>query len=257
MPFGFSATVSPDMRLLVIDRDLRVAKAIFEYFECRGHQLDAAGDGVTGLHLAVSNTYDAVVLDWTLPRIEGPDLISKLRSEHGVSVPVLMLTERRELSDKIRAFRSGADDYVTKPFDIPELEVRLQAIVNRAQGRPATRRLTVGGLTLDLATLIATREGRQLRLYPGSRKLLQVLMRASPSAVSRQELEHALWGDDPPDRDLLRSHVSALRRSVDGGFDERLIHTLPRFGYRLGAEMIVSGSPRRACTSDVAALCEK
>ncbi|MBB3814785.1 DNA-binding response OmpR family regulator [Xanthomonas arboricola] len=257
MPSGFSATVSPDMRLLVIERDRQIASAIFEYFECRGHQLDAAGDGVTGLHLAVSNAYYAVVLDWMLPCIEGPDLISKLRSEHDVSVPVLMLTERRELSDKIRAFRSGADDYVTKPFEIPELEIRLEALVSRAQGRSATRRLIVGGLTLDLATLIVTREGRQLQLYPGSRKLLQVLMRASPSAVSRQELEHALWGDDPPDRDLLRSHMSSLRRSVDGGFDGKLIHTLPRFGYRLGAEMIVSGTPRKGFTSDVVDLCGK
>lgn len=168
-----------------------------------------------------------------------------------------MLTERRELSDKIRAFRSGADDYVTKPFEIPELEIRLEALVSRAQGRSAARRLIVGGLTLDLATLIVTREGRQLQLYPGSRKLLQVLMQASPSAVSRQALEHALWGDDPPDRDLLRSHMSSLRRSVDGGFDGKLIHTLPRFGYRLGAEMIVSGTPRKGFTSDVVDLCGK
>ncbi|WP_139042456.1 response regulator transcription factor, partial [Stenotrophomonas geniculata] len=128
---------------------------------------------------------------------------------------------------------AGADDYLTKPFALPELEVRLEALLLRAQGRNPRKRLQVGDLVLDLATLEAQREGQVLHLYPACRKLLEVLMRASPSAVTRQQLEFALWGDEPPDGDLLRSHVYELRRSVDGPFAEKLIHTLPRVGYRL------------------------
>jgi len=144
-----------------------------------------------------------------------------------------MLTARDELPDKIAGFRAGADDYLTKPFALPELEVRLEALLLRAQGRNPRKRLQVGDLVLDLATLEAQREGQVLHLYPACRKLLEVLMRASPGAVTRQQLEFALWGDEPPDGDQLRSHVYELRRSVDGPFAEKLIHTLPRVGYRL------------------------
>src|SRR5690606_39146420 len=146
---------------------------------------DVAPDGATGLHLAVVNSYDAVILDWMLPRMDGPDVLKRLREEHGSAVPVLMLTARDELPDKIIGFRSGADDYLTKPFALPELEVRLEALMTRAQGRTAQKRLVVGDLTLDLSTLEATRLGRSLHLYPACRKLLEVLMRASPAAVTR------------------------------------------------------------------------
>ena len=111
--------------------------------------------------------------------------------------------------------------------------MRLEALLLRAQGRNPRKRLQVGDLVLDLATLEAQRGGQVLHLYPACRKLLEVLMRASPGAVTRQQLEFALWGDEPPDGDLLRSHVYELRRSVDGPFADKLIHTLPRVGYRL------------------------
>ncbi len=221
------------MRILVIEDNRQLVSTLFQYFEERGHSLDVAPDGATGLHLAVSNSYDAVVLDWMLPRMDGPDVLKRLREEHGSAVPVLMLTARDELPDKIIGFRSGADDYLTKPFALAELEVRLEALMARAQGRTAQKRLVVGDLALDLATLEATRQGQTLHLYPACRKLLEVLMRASPAAVTRQQLEYALWGEEPPDADLLRSHVYELRRSVDGPFETKLIQTLPRVGYRI------------------------
>ncbi len=220
------------MRLLVVEDNRNLMANLFEYFEARGHQLDAAPDGVTGLHLAVTQAFDAIVLDWMLPRMEGPAVVAALR-EAGSEVPVLMLTARDELPDKISGFRAGADDYLTKPFDLAELEIRLEALVQRAQGRRRRRVLEVADLRLDLDTLEATREGRVLHLYPAGRKLLSVLMQASPAAVSRERLEHALWGDEPPDGDMLRSHVYELRRSVDGPFAAKLIQTLPRVGYRI------------------------
>lgn len=219
------------MRLLIVEDNPSLVANLFDYFEVRGHVLDAAPDGPTGLHLAGTQHYDAVVLDWMLPRLDGREVLQRLR-ETGSAVPVLMLTARDELPDKIAGFRAGADDYLTKPFALPELEVRLEALVARATGRRA-RVLEIGDLRYDLGSLEATRAGRLLHLYPACRKLLEVLMLASPAAVTRERLEHALWGDAPPDRDMLRSHVYELRRAVDGSFEQKLIHTLPRVGYRL------------------------
>ncbi|MEJ1098419.1 MULTISPECIES: response regulator transcription factor [unclassified Pseudoxanthomonas] len=221
------------MRLLVVEDNRNLVANLFDYFEARGHTLDAAPDGITGLHLATTQTYDAVVLDWMLPRMDGPEVLRKLREEHAADVPVIMLTARDELPDKIAGFRAGADDYLTKPFALPELEVRLEALVTRAKGRGRARVLEVQDLRLDLATLEASRAGKPLHLYPACRKLLEVLMQASPGAVTRERLEYALWGDSPPDGDMLRSHIYELRRSVDGPFQVKLIQTLPRIGYRL------------------------
>ncbi|WP_440222850.1 response regulator transcription factor [Dokdonella sp. MW10] len=220
------------MRLLVVEDNRSLVANLFEYFEARGHVLDAAPDGRTGLHLATTQAYDAIVLDWMLPRMDGPQVLHALR-EAGQGVPVLMLTARDDLPDKIAGFRAGADDYLTKPFDLPELEVRLEAIVARATGRGRSRVLEVADLRLDLSSLEASRAGRRLHLYPACRKLLEVLMQASPAAVTRERMEHALWGDSPPDGDMLRSHVYELRQSVDGPFPVKLIQTLPRVGYRI------------------------
>lgn len=221
------------MRVLVIEDNRQLTSTIFSYFEERGWALDAAPDGVTGLHLASKHRYDAIILDWMLPRMEGLDVLRALREERSVATPVLMLTAHDELPDKIAGFRSGADDYLTKPFDLPELEVRLEALIIRSQGRTAQKKLVVDDLSFDLSTLKAERNGQSLHLYPACRKLLEVLMRASPAAVPRQQLEQALWGDEAPDADLLRSHIYELRRSVDGPFEKKLIKTLPRVGYRL------------------------
>jgi DNA-binding response OmpR family regulator len=232
------------MRLLVIEDNRHLVANLFDYFEARGHVLDAAPDGVTGLHLAVTQTYDALIVDWMLPRMEGPEVLRILREQHQSQVPVIMLTARDELPDKIAGFRAGADDYLTKPFELPELEVRLEALLLRVKGRQQSRLLQVHDLRLDLSTLEASRDGRALHLYPACRKLLEVLMRASPAAVPRESLEFALWGDDPPDGDMLRSHIYELRRSVDAPFAEKLLHTLPRIGYRLSAPLAKPESAR-------------
>lgn len=220
------------MRLLVVEDHQPLVANLFSYFEPKGAELDAAPDGIVGLHLAVTQTYDAILLDWMLPRMEGPVMLQTMR-ERGIQTPVLMLTARDQLPDKLIGFRSGADDYLTKPFDLPELEVRIEALLARARGRGKPRELVIEDLHFDLSTLEVRRAGRLLHLFPASRKLLEVLMMASPAAVSRQQLEHALWGDDAPDRDMLRSHIYELRRSVDGDSAVKLIHTIARVGYRI------------------------
>ena len=222
------------MRILIVEDNRNLVANLFEYFEARGHVLDVAPDGLTGLHLAVTQNFDAVVLDWMLPRLDGPGFLNAFREANG-ETPVLMLTARDELHDKVSGFRAGADDYLTKPFDLPELEVRLEALVARSGGRRRGKALQVADLRLDLETLEATRQGYPLHLYPACRKLLEVLMQASPAAVTRERLEYALWADDPPDGDMLRSHIYELRRSVDGPFDAKLIRTIPKIGYRIVA----------------------
>ena len=221
------------MRILIVEDHRGLVANLFDYFEPLGHTLDAAPDGVTGLHLAMTQRYDVVVLDWTMPRMDGREVLQRLRQDAQSSVPVILLTARNELPDKIAGFRAGADDYLTKPFELAELEVRLEALVARANGRAQPRELRVGDLRLDLLTLEVTRGGEAIHLYPACRTLLRVLMQASPAAVTREALEEALWGDERPDNDLLRSHVYDLRRAVDGGAAVKLIHTLPRVGYRI------------------------
>ena len=222
------------MKLLIVEDNHGLVANLFDYFEARGHVLDAAPDGLTGLQLAIANDYDAIVLDWMLPRLDGPTVAHRLRVDAGRSTPIIMLTARDELPDVITGFRAGVDDYLTKPFDLPELEVRLEALVARSQGRVvAPRVLAHLDLKLDLATLEVSRAGVALKLYPACRKLLEVLLRAAPAIVAREKIEQALWGDSPPDADLLRSHIYELRRVVDGPCEKKLILTVPRAGYRL------------------------
>lgn len=221
------------MRLLIVEDNASLTANLFAYFEPRGHQLDAAPDGVVGLHLATSNQYDAIVLDWGLPRMDGLSMLKALREEHRNDVPILLLTARAELPDRVAGFRSGADDYVCKPFALLELEVRLEALVARATGRTVAQVLRIGELEYDPRTFAVSRNGQALQLYPGSRKLLEALMRSFPGAVAKSKLELMLWGDSPPDRDLLRTHVYELRRAIDGPFQFKMIQTVARFGYRI------------------------
>ena len=221
------------MRLLVVEDDASLVANLFDYFEARGYMLDAAPDGITGLHLAMNQSYDVVLLDWVLPRLEGPEMLRRLRAKHPAQA-VIMLTARDKLADKIAGFHAGADDYLVKPFALAELEVRLQALQARSGEQRCARVLEMHGLRLDLRTLEVQRDGRTLHLYPACRKLLEILMRASPATVAHQRLETALWGADPPDGNLLRSHIYELRRSIDAPFALKLLHTVPRLGYRLG-----------------------
>ena len=223
------------MKLLIVEDNRALVANLFAFFEARGHVLDAAPDGATGLRLAADNHYDAIVLDWALPRMEGVRVLGELRQSVRKDVPVLMLTAKAETADKVEALRTGADDYLVKPFDLAELEARLLAQVRRASGRVTDTRLRVGDLVMDLSTLEVTRGAQSIALQPATRRLLEVLMRASPAIVPRERLQDALWGDDAPDRDLLRSQMHLLRRAIDAPFSTKLLRTVARVGYRLAA----------------------
>jgi DNA-binding response OmpR family regulator len=217
-------------RVLVIEDNASLLANLFSYLEPRGYMLDAARDGMAGAELAAQSEYDALVIDWMLPRMEGTDIVRRLR-DAGSAVPILMLTARDELEDKITGFNAGADDYLTKPFALAELDARLGALIARARGRQ--RVLQVADLRFNLSTESVTRNAQPIRLHAGCRKLLGALMRASPAVVPRRQLEILLWGEQPPDGDMLRSHMYELRKAIDGPFTVKLLQTIARVGYRL------------------------
>jgi DNA-binding response OmpR family regulator len=222
--------------VLLIEDHRDIAEMIVEFLEQRGFAVDFAADGVTGLHLAVTNPYDVIVLDVMLPGLDGLAVCRKLRGEARNDTPLLMLTARDTLDDKITGLGAGADDYLVKPFEIRELEARIRTLLRRHRGATARETYTVGDLTLDTATFKVMRAGRSLTLTPIGLKLLTTLMRASPRVVSRQQLEREVWGDLLPDSDTLRSHLYTLRKIIDKPFDRPLLHTIAGAGYRLAAD---------------------
>ncbi|MHB1143663.1 MAG: response regulator transcription factor [Thiobacillus sp.] len=225
-------TGSP-LHILVIEDNPDLAANVCDFLEAKGHVADVAGDGITGLHLAVTKTYDAIVLDIILPGMDGLTLCRKFREEAKRTTPVLMLTARDALDDRVAGLECGADDYVLKPFALRELEARLKALVRRANSRVASGVLQVGDLVFDPALIRVRRGERAITLPPIPLNLLETLLRASPRAVRREELERAVWGDTPPDSDALRSHMHTVRTAVDGPGEPMLLHTLRGIGYRI------------------------
>ena len=223
------------MRVLIVEDHRDIAENIGDYLQPRGHSLDFAADGITGLHLALTEDYDVIVLDLMLPAMDGVTLCRKLRQEGKRSTPVLMLTARDQLADKVDGFEAGADDYLVKPFSMKELEIRLHALHRRQRGHSNLRVIRVADLEFDPDTLTAKRSGTVLELNPTMRKLLQLLMENSHRVVPRRELEYALWADDPPAGDVLRAHIHTLRGIIDKPWPVKLIQTVHGAGYRLAA----------------------
>ncbi len=223
------------IRVLVVEDNRDICANIAAYLEKHGYVMDFAYDGISAMHLALTNPFDVIVLDLMLPRMDGLSFCQKLRADAKVETPVLMLTARDTLDDKLKGFKAGADDYLVKPFALQELQARLQALCKRSHGK-VDNPLTVGDLTLNRSTLQVQRAGRHLDLTPAGRRLLQRLMEEAPSVVVREDLENLLWADERPDGDALRSHMYKLRQTVDKPFDNPLIHTVHRIGYRIAED---------------------
>jgi len=219
------------MRLLVIEDNRDILANLVDYLELKGFTVDCAQDGLSGLHLASTQHYDLIVLDIMLPGIDGFALCQRLRVDARNEVPILMLTARDTLDDRLQGLNVGADDYLVKPFALAELTARIHAILRRSQKRG--RLLRVGELTYDLDTLYVSRSGQSLKLNPLALKLLALLMQKSPAVVRREVLEASLWGDDCPDSDSLRSHIHQLRKVLDKPFAKSMLHTVHGIGYRL------------------------
>lgn len=224
------------LAILIIEDNAQLAANIYDYLEACGHMPDAAPDGLSGLHLAQSRDYDAIILDWNLPRLDGISMLRKLRSGEHRRLPVVMLTARDQLADKVDGFEAGLDDYLVKPVALAELELRIRFLVQRIrEAGVLDHELKVADLSLNLRTLEARRDGRSIPLSKTGRRLLELLMRESPAVVSRQRLEHVAWGDEPPGTDLLRSHMHVLRRAIERDSEDKLLHTHSGTGYSLHA----------------------
>ena len=221
------------MRILLVEDNKDILANLMDYLELKGYTVDCARDGLTGMHLAATESYDLAVLDVMMPGIVGFTLCQRLREARN-NLPVIMLTARDTLTDRLEGFSSGADDYLVKPFELSELVARIEAVLRRTRG--ASRLLTVADLSYDLDSLAVKRADKSIKLNPISLKLLEILMQRSPSVVRREQLEEAVWGDNCPDSDSLRSHIHQLRQLIDKPFDVPLLHTVHGIGFRLALQ---------------------
>ena len=201
--------------ILLVEDDRDLADTILFSLESAGYICDYAGDGIQAIELATTQVFDAIVLDIMLPGIDGMGVCSRLRNEYGVDTPILMLTARDDISDKLEGFERGSDDYLGKPFEMAELIARVTALVNRKRGKTAKQRITSGDLEIDLRSQSVSLAGKKIDLSPTGFEILRILVREAPGVVSRAALEQELWGDEIPDSDALRSHVYMLRKALD------------------------------------------
>ncbi len=220
------------MRILVIEDQPEILQNIADYLELKGYLVDCAYDGLGGMHLAVTQTFDLIILDIMLPGMDGITLCQRLRQDARINTPIIMLTARDSVDDKLTGFQAGADDYLVKPFSLPELHARVEAVLRRGQANQENI-LQLGDLTYDMNSLEVSRQGTSLKLSPIGLKLLETLMKKSPHVVRRDVLEELLWGEDLPGSDSLRSHVHTLRQTIDKPFDVHLLHTVHGIGYCL------------------------
>ena len=221
------------LNVLLVEDDFDLAETVIDYLELETIRCDYASNGMAGLQLMADNSYDVVLLDLNLPRLDGLTLCQKARAE-GNDTPVLMLTARDQLADKLAGFEAGTDDYLVKPFELQELVMRIQALAKRRSGQ--VQILRCGDLEMNLSERRATRAGQPLKLSPIGWQLLEVLLRASPQVVSRQLLTAAVWGEDTPDSDSLKVHLFHLRKAIDAPFAHPLLQTVAGHGIALKDE---------------------
>lgn len=221
--------------LLLVEDHKALSEAVGAYLESSGFMMDYAFDGLVAMHLAATEQYDAIILDIMLPGVDGMEVCRRLRQDARLATPVLMLTARDQLDDKLQGFSCGADDYLVKPFDMPELEARLHALIRRRRGEVDDAVYRVHDLEFDCRTMRVSRQGRSIHLSPTCLRILRILMRDASHLVTREQLERELWGDLAPDSDTLRSHIYKLRKAIDKPFAESLLETRQGIGFRLAA----------------------
>lgn len=220
--------------ILLVEDHQELAGTVGDFLEAHNYAVDFAADGLLAMHLAVTQPFDAIVLDVMLPGLDGISVCKRLRKDAQLTTPILMLTARDQLEDKLQGFDVGADDYLVKPFDLPELVARIEALIRRGRGISSV--FSVGEVTMNLDTMEVHRGGTEIKLSRTLFDILKILMREAPKVVPRETIERELWGDDLPDSDTLRSHLYNLRRAVDKPFDFPMIETLAGRGYRIRAK---------------------
>lgn len=221
------------MRVLVIEDDKKIASFIAKGLREAGFVVDHAGDGMAGLHRALAQPYDVAVIDLMLPGLDGLSLIERLRRQN-LSTPVLILSAKQSVDDRVKGLQGGGDDYLTKPFSFSELLARVQALHRRASREPEPTVLEVGDLRMDLLTREVSRGGKRLELQPREFALLRYLMSHPGQVLSKTMIIGHVWGYDfDPLTNIVDVLVSRLRNKVDREFDRKLIHTHRGVGYAL------------------------
>lgn len=220
------------MKVLIVDDSPNVIETIGDYLEMMGVIVDCAYHGEAAIHMLKENHYDVIVMDVMMPKMDGVMAVKTLRSELLCQTPTLFLTAKDTLEDKMAAFKAGGDDYLLKPFAMEELYLRLQALSVRGP-RIDTGKLTFADIEYDTKTETVTLGGQPIKLSRIQLKILKVLLQNASSIVSRQHIITAIWGDELPNSDSLRSHIYGLRTSLDRGFDHSRLETIHGQGYRL------------------------
>ncbi|MFC4235625.1 response regulator transcription factor [Thalassospira xianhensis] len=219
-----------NIMVLLVEDNMDIAGTISDYLTIEGIECDHAFDGETGFQRALTGEYDVILLDIMLPFRDGISICNALRNE-GIDTPVLMLTARDTLADKLEGFGAGADDYLVKPFALEELLMRTRVLSRRRSGE--IRRFSLGDLVVDFENRHVARSGQAISLSPTSWTILEVLAQNSPHVVTRSRLSMALWQGDPPDTNALKTHLYKLRMRIDKPFNQNLIHTVAGQGVAL------------------------
>lgn len=222
--------------ILLIEDHQGLAETLLDMLESKDFVVDYANNGVQGLRQATQGNFDVIILDVMLPGLDGYEICRRLRADYHQDTPILMLTARDTLDDKLTGFAAGADDYLIKPFAMDELLARLDAMINRRKGRITPRQMRIDDLVLDPAAALVMHKGQTIHLSPTCFTILRILMRESPAVVPRQVIEEEVWGDDVPDSDALRSNIYTLRKQIDRPFGTHLIHTVKHRGYQLSGQ---------------------
>ena len=221
------------MRVLVVEDDKKIASFIVKGLKQAGFAVDHASDGEDGLHLALHESYDAAVVDIMLPKLDGLSIIEELR-RHKVNTPVIILSAKRSVDDRVKGLQTGGDDYLTKPFAFSELLARVQALIRRSSGTAEATRLTFGNLSMDILRREVARGDKKISLQPREFALLEYLMRNAGRVVSKTLImEHVYDYDFDPQTNVVDVLVCRLRDKVDRDFEKKLIHTIRGVGYVL------------------------
>ena len=221
------------MRLLLVEDDLEIASFITKGLKQAGFAVDHAAEGEDGLGLALIESYDAAIIDIMLPKLDGLTLIEELRRKN-IETPVIILSAKRSIDDRVKGLQTGSDDYLTKPFAFSELLARVQALIRRASGNAESTSLAVSDLSMNLLSREVERGGKKIDLQPREYALLEYLMHNRETVVSKTMILEHVWDYNfDPKTNVIEAHICKLRGKIDKGWETKLIHTIRGVGYVL------------------------
>lgn len=224
------------MKLLIVEDEKRLCQTVAKHLKDEGYTVDMCYDGSDALDYINGTEYDAVILDIMLPRIDGISVLKKIRAKK-LNTPVLLLTARSSVEDKVEGLDSGADDYLTKPFALDELSARIRVMIRRSGVERVDNTISAGPLTLDTEKKIAVREGKEIKLTAKEYSILEYLMHNKGIVLSRDKIMHHIWNYDyEGGSNIIDVYIRTLRNKVDAGFDQKLIQTVRGMGYVIKSE---------------------